>query len=192
MCVRACRQTREYVVSVCVDIGKISKFMSWTSAASKADRNDVKSPAVPSPPPSSQFLEGTPKEARDDLFSSSRAPQVQAQLTFVADKNASPRLSKGSLVASLEAIQYQRKSLESAVSPQRDGFARSPHQEHQKEQALAQKDKDQTQAPTPQLKLESGEEEDIIAEVAADFAADFAAIETGEWRGRGHYCGGCC
>ena len=119
--------------------------MSWTSAASKADRNDVKcdikSPAVPSPPvscppqsptlpktiamymtlhrynflvrphtrpqPSSQILEGTPKEARDDLFSSTRAPQVQAQLTFVADKNASPRLSKGSLVASLEAIQYQ-------------------------------------------------------------------------------------
>ena len=64
----------------------------------------------------------------------------------------------------------QRKSLESAVSPQRDGFARSPHQEQQKEQALAQKDKDQTQAPTPQLKLETGEEEDIIAEVITDFA----------------------
>ena len=66
----------------------------------------------------------------------------------------------------------QRKSLESAVSPQRDEFARSPHQEQQKEQALAQKqkEKEQTQAPTPQLKLETGEEEDIIAEVITDFA----------------------
>ena len=66
----------------------------------------------------------------------------------------------------------QRKSLESAVSPQRDEFARSPHQEQQKEQALAQKqkEKEQTPAPTPQLKLETGEEEDIIAEVITDFA----------------------
>ena len=52
----------------------------------------------------------------------------------------------------------QRKSLESAVSPQRDEFARSLHQEQQKEQA------------SPQLKLETGEEEDIIAEVITDFA----------------------